>query len=207
MMEFLILSKQCKIILIVLLSLISFIFYLKYLSLIKKDYEEIKNELDQVRDDITSKNDGDLINERIKKIKEIIRNKNQTIKDSYFESINMNFLLNIFEKLLTTMSSCTIITIMLNYQALYDNNHPLNKLLMFIWQYTPIVLFPILMIYIAHNTVKSCLSIALYGDKLFDCAKYDAVLLIIFIPAIITIILFSIFLCLGFMFAPLSSPS
>lgn len=83
-MEFLILSKQCKIIIIVLLSLISFIFYLKHLSLIKKDYEEIKNELDQVRDDITSKNDGDFINERIKKIKEIIRNKNQIIKDSYF---------------------------------------------------------------------------------------------------------------------------
>ena len=205
-MEFLILSKQCKIILIVLLSLISFIFYLKHLSLIKKDYKEIKNELDQVRDDITSKNDGDLINKRIKKIKEIIRNKNQTIKDSYFESINMNFLLNIFEKLLTTMSSCTIIMIMLKYQALYDINNPLNKLLMFIWQYTPIVLFPILMIYIAHNTFKSCLSIALYGDKLFYRAKY-AVSLIIFISTIITIILFSIFLCLGLMFAPLSSPS
>ena len=206
-MEFLILSKQCKIILIWLLSSISLIFYSKHFFLIKKDYEEIKNELDQVRDDITSKNDGDLINERIKKIKEIIRNKNQTIKDSYFESINMNFLLNIFEKLLTTMSSCTIITIMLNYQALYDNNNPLNKLLMFIWQYTPIVLSPILMIYIAHNTFKLCLSIALYGDKLFYRAKDNAVLLIILIPAIITIILFSIFLCLGFMFAPLSSPS
>ena len=116
----------------------------------------------------------------------------------------MNFLLNIFEKLLTTMSSCTIITIMFNYQALYDNNNPLNKLLMFIWQYTPIVLFPILMIYIAHNTFKSCLSIALYGDKLFYRAKDNAVLLIIFIPAIITIILFFYLFYVWVLCSPLS---